>query len=169
MTEPMPITTDIPVHEDTARYDLWIKVILGAALAVTLIPLMLATPGNHEEYLWSLGTAVSVVLLFWSIMPRRFQIFEDRLRIVLGTPFAVNIRLSNISEAHLAPGGKALISSGIRFATSTNSVVEIVRKKGLNITISPQSGDTFVRELNHAIGAASLSSEMTPKPRCRSS
>ena len=150
----MPITTDIPVYEDTARYDLWIKLILGTVLAATLTPLVLTSPENNAGYLVSLGTAVFVILLFWSIMPRRFQIFEDRLRIVLGKPFAINIRLSNISEAHLASGAKALISRGMRLATSTSSVVEIVRKKGLNITISPQSGDAFVRKLNHAIESA---------------
>ena len=42
---------------------------------------------------------------------------------------------------------------GIKFATSTGSIVEIVRHKGLNITISPTDREMFVEQLNQALQA----------------
>lgn len=40
---------------------------------------------------------------------------------------------------------------GNRFATSTSNVVEIVRKKGLNLIISPRNDDMFLEQLNQAL------------------
>lgn len=85
-----------------------------------------------------------------AILPRRFQIFEDRLRILLGGPFAINIPFANIAEAKPASGRKATIYSGLRLATSSYHVVEIIRKKGLNLVISPAHDDMFLEQLNQA-------------------
>jgi len=83
-----------------------------------------------------------------AILPRRFQIFQDRVRIVLGGPFAIKFPLSDISEARSAPAGRAFVYWGIRFATSSQHVVEIVRKKGLSLVISPANADMFMKQLN---------------------
>jgi len=87
--------------------------------------------------------------LFKAILPSRFQIFEDRLRILLGFNLAINIPFSNIVDARSVSGSKVFAYSGIRFATSNHFVVEIVRKKGLNVVISPSKGDIFLEQLNH--------------------
>jgi hypothetical protein len=68
----------------------------------------------------------------------------------MGGPFAINISFSNIEEAKPACGRKAMIYSGLRLATSTQHVVEIVRKKGLNLVISPSNDDMFLEQLNQA-------------------
>ena len=97
------------------------------------------------------GITLFDALLFKTILPRRYQIFEDRLRILMGWPFAVNIFFSNIEEAKPAPGGRVFAYRGLRFATSTHYVIEIIRNKGLNLVISPSKGDIFLEELNKAI------------------
>jgi hypothetical protein len=89
-------------------------------------------------------------VLFKAVLPRRFQIFEDRLRILLGGPLAINIPLSNIAEAKTAAAGKTFIYNGIRLATSSRHVVEIVRKQGMNLVISPAHDDMFLDQLNQA-------------------
>ena len=89
-------------------------------------------------------------ILFWLILPKRFQILRDRLRIVLGGPLAINIPLSDISEVKSRTGIKAFIFGGIRFATSANHTVEIIRHKGLNMVISPANDDEFIKQLNQA-------------------
>ena len=75
---------------------------------------------------------------------------EDRLIILLGGPFAISIPFSNIKEVKPAMGSETFVYWGIRFMTSTNYVVGIVRKNGLDLVISPNHGDTFLIQLNQA-------------------
>ena len=143
------------VYEDTPRYDFWLKSILGGVLALTLILGVILLSEDIGAALAMFGVTLFDALLFKAILPRRYQIFQDRVRIVLGGPFALNIPLSNIRQARQASSSKAFAYWGFRFATSTHYVVEIVRKKGLSLVISPASGDMFLEQLNQALKAAS--------------
>ena len=138
------------VYEDTPIYDRSFKIILAGILGATFIVAIILIREELEAALIMFGLTVFDALLFKAILPQRFQIFEDRLVIVLGGPFAIRIPVSNISDAKSVSGSKALIYWGIRFATSTRNVVEIVRKKGLNIVISPTNEDMFLEQLNQA-------------------
>ncbi len=44
------------------------------------------------------GITLFDALLFKVILPRQYQIFEDRLRILMGGPFAINIFFSSIVQ-----------------------------------------------------------------------
>ena len=143
------------VYEDTPRYDLWLKLILGGVLTLTFILGIVIFPEDVECALAMFGITIFDAILFKAILPRRFQIFQDRLRIALGKPLAVNIPLTKSQEARLASGRKAFAYGGLRLATSSRYLVEIVRKKGLNLVISPSSGDAFLEQLNQALKAAS--------------
>ena len=143
------------VYEDTPRYDFWLKSILGGVLALTLILGVILLSEDIGAALVMFGVTLFDALLFKAILPRRYQIFQDRVRIVLGGPFALNIPLSNIRQARQASSSKAFAYWGLRFATSTHYVVEIVRKKGLSLVISPASGDMFLEQLNQSLKAAS--------------
>jgi len=142
--------TDTLIYEDTPKYDLWLKLILGGVLALTFILGVIFIYQDTEATIAMFGITLFDALLFKAILPRRFQIFEDRLKIHLGGPLAINIPFSNIWEAKPASGRKVFTYWGIRFATSTKSVVEIIRKRGLNIVISPSNGSLFVDRLNEA-------------------
>jgi len=139
------------IYEDTPKYDLWLKLILGGVLALTLILGVIFIYRDTEAAIAMFGITVFDALLFKAILPRRFQIFEDRLKILLGGPFSINILLSNIAEVKPASSRKVFAYWGIRFATSTSNVVEIVRKKGLNLIISPRNDDMFLEQLNQAL------------------
>jgi len=138
------------LYEDTPKYDFWLKLILGGVLALTFVLGVILIFDDIGVALAMFGVTLFDALLFKAILPRRFQIFEDRLRILLGGPFAINVPFSNIADAKLASGSKAFAYWGIRFATSTHHVVEIVRKKGLNLVISPSHDDMFLEQLNQA-------------------
>jgi hypothetical protein len=84
-------------------------------------------------------------------MPRRYQIFHDKLKIVLGFPFAIDIPFSTRKEVKHSSGIRVLIYFGVRFVTSTKYVVEVVRNKGLNYVISPKNGEIFFEQLKQAI------------------
>ncbi|MFC1995368.1 hypothetical protein ACFLVM_00610, partial [Chloroflexota bacterium] len=129
--------TNTLLYEDIPHYDFWMKLILGGIPTLTFILGIIFILEDTEVAMVMFGITLLDGLLFKAILPRRYQIFEDRLRILLGGPFAINIPFSNIAEAKSASGSKAMIYSGLRLATSTHHVVEIVRKKGLNLVISP--------------------------------
>jgi hypothetical protein len=141
--------TNILIYEDTPKYDLWLKLILGGVLALTFILGIIFIYQDTGAAVAMFGITLFDALLFKAILPRRYQIFEDRLRILMGGPFAIDISFSNIEEAKPASGRKAFAYGGLRLATSTHHVVEIVRKKGLNLVISP-SNEMFLEQLNQA-------------------
>jgi hypothetical protein len=89
-------------------------------------------------------------LLFYAVIPRHFQSFEDRLRIELGMPFAVNVSYNNIRKVRPASIEEAFVYWGMRFATSTKNLIEVVRKKGLNMVISPSDIKMFLEQLEQA-------------------
>ena len=144
-----------PVYEDRPLYDIWLKLILGGVLALTFILGVILIAENIGAALTMFGVTLFDALLFKAVLPQRFQVFEDRLKIVLGLTFAINIPFSNIVDARSASSIKAFAYWGIRFATSTRYVAEIVRKKGLNLVISPSEGDIFLEQLNQARKALS--------------
>ena len=139
------------VYEDRPQYDLWLKLIVGSTLTLTLV-MGIALLSVDLLATWVLlGVTVFDALLFSAIIPRRYQIYQDRLRIVLGKPFAVSISFAAIKEARSAAGSTTFMYWGIRFATSAKSVVEIVRSKGLNIVISPADRDAFLEQFARAL------------------
>ncbi len=143
------------LYEDTAEYDLWLKLLLGGILAFTFVMgFFLLTVDRTGAYIF-LGVTVFDALLFYAILPKRYQIWTDRVRIALGRPLAVNIPLATIQEARPAPGSKAFAYWGVRFATSLKNVVEIVRHRGLNFVISPSNRDLFLERLAEALKAQS--------------
>ena len=139
------------LYEDTAAYDLWLKLLLGGILAFTLVMgFFLLSVDRAGAYIF-LGVTVFDALLFYAILPQRYQIWTDRVRIVLGRPLAVNIPMATIREARSAIGSKAFVYWGVRFATSSKNVVEIVRHRGLNFVISPSNRDLFLERLAEAL------------------
>ena len=139
------------IHEDKPRYDAWLKVTLGVILALTLIPGIVLLAVDTIGAWMMLGATAIDALLFWAILPRRFQIYDDRLRIVLGRPLALNIPFADIKEVRLAPRSQAFIYWGLRLATSSTGVVEVVRRKGLSVVISPLDPDIFLEQLNRVL------------------
>ena len=145
------------VYEDTPRYDFWLKLILGGILALTFILGVILLFEDIVGAWVMFGVTLFDALLFKAILPQRFQIFRGRLKIVLGGPFALDIPFSNIREVREASASKAFVYWGLRFATSSSGVVEIVRRKGLSLVISPANAGMFVEQLHQALDAASNS------------
>lgn len=142
---------DTLIFEDTPRYDAWLKFVLGGILALLFLSGVILAFEDIEASLVMFGATLFDAFLFKMVLPQRFQIFEDRLRIVLGGPFRINVPFSNIREMKRASAAKTFAYWGIRFATSSRYVVEIVRKRGLNIVISPAAGDIFLEQMNQAM------------------
>ena len=141
------------IHEEKAEYDSWIRLIFIIPLGLFVASVIFAGRQDFEPSLVLLGEAVLFVLILYFVFPRRYQLYQDRLRIVLGAPLAINIRLSTIKQARHSSGSRAFFYPGVRFATSSRSVVEIVRRRGINYVISPKNSDSFLAQLNQAISS----------------
>jgi hypothetical protein len=139
------------LHEEPAEYDNWIRLLFLIPVGVVVGAIFLAYSQEYEGFLVLLGDSAFLTLLFYFIMPRKYQIYQDKLRIVLGKPFGINIPLSTIKEVKHTSGAKAFVYTGVRFATSSRNALEIVRNKGLNYIISPRNGDMFIERLGEAI------------------
>ena len=69
-------------YEDEAIYDLWLKLVLGIVLAVTFVGGLLLIREDLGATLAMLRITLFDALLFKVILPRRYQIFEDKVRML---------------------------------------------------------------------------------------
>ena len=139
------------IYEDVPRYDSWLKPMVSGFITIFLLLGLVFLYFNTELAITMFALTVFFGLLFTAIIPRRFQIYEDRLRIQLGGPFAFNIPLKNIEEARHGSSGDVFFYWGIKFGTSTSNVIEIVRNKGMNVIITPTHFNEFLNQLNRAV------------------
>lgn len=133
------------LYEDTPQMDMWLKIMLGGVLLFQ----------DKGDAFGMFGIAVFYALLFKIIMPQRYQIYSDKIKIVFSGPIAWNIPFSTIKEVRSASGAKAFAYSGVRFATSSKNVVEIRRSRGCNVVISPSNKGIFLEQASRAMKSAS--------------
>jgi len=145
----MNYSKSLLLYQDEPAYGLLLKLI------IIVVPVILLVT---SIYMWSAGESAGglalaaeafiIILIFWIVFPRQYQVYEDHLRIVLGGPFSVKIGFDKIKTIEVTSG----LSFGVNFATRvTNSHVEIVKKKGLSIAITPRANDSFVENANRAL------------------
>jgi hypothetical protein len=153
------------LYQDEPAYGLLLKLIVAIIPAVFLAA---------SIYVWSLGDtsgglallleAFIIGLILWVVFPRKYQVYEDHVRIVLGGPFSVKVGFENIKTIRVT----SRLSFSVNFVTRiTKSYVEIAKKKGLSIAITPTANDTFVENANRALRQwvkTSGSVELTKKP-----
>ena len=95
-----------------------------------------------------LAEAFFVSVMFWAVFPRRYQVYEDHLRVVLGGPFLVKIRFDQITKIEVT----SRMALTVNFATRiTKTYVRIVKKNGLSIAITPKSNELFVDNASQAL------------------
>lgn len=93
------------------------------------------------------GLAIS--LTSW---PSKYQVFNDRIRIVLGYLWHFDVPFSNIENAPVATS-KDLWGLNLNFINSYSSddILQIIRKHGAKIHITPRDRDLFLEHLNKAL------------------
>ena len=88
-----------------------------------------------------------ILLIFYFVFPREYQVYDDHLRILLGGPFSVKVRFQTIKAIRTTHTS----SLSINFVTRvTGSYVEIEKKRGLSIAITPKDSDSFVENAKRA-------------------
>lgn len=152
---PSPTDNIYPIHEERAAYAPGLKWVFALTLAATIVPAILLFSSEPVASWVLLGATVFDAVLLYAILPRRYQILADRVRIVLGAPFAITIGLATIRMVRVATVMESLIFWGIGFVTSPGSAVHISRHQGLDLMISPTNREAFVEQLNQALAASS--------------
>ena len=139
------------LYEDKFEYDTWLKLLLGSVVVLLVVLVAIAAANDSGQAIAVFIAPVFVITLMYFILPRRIQIHSDRLKIILGGPLALTIPLTDIQEVKLRSGILAFIFVGMRFATSAEHTVEIIRNRGLNVVVSPSNTGEFVERLNQAL------------------
>jgi hypothetical protein len=144
------------LYEDTPKTDIWLRLILRGIPAILLVAGVVLLFQDTEGAFVMFGVAVFDAALFRLVMPRKYQVYSDKVRIVLGGPFAWDIAFSTIKEIRSTSGASAFAYNGVRFATSSRGVVEIRRIRGFNAVISPSNKDVFLEHVRGAMKSAGL-------------
>ena len=139
------------LYEDEPRIDIWLKVIMIGIPAMFLVLGLVLLFQDTASAFGMFGVTIFYAVLFRLIMPQKYQVYSDKVRIVLGGPFAWDIPFSTIKEALPASRASAFAYNGVRFATSSRGVVEIRRSKGCNVVISPSNKDVFLEQVRAAM------------------
>ena len=145
------------LYENTPKTDIWLKLMLAGIPAIFLVIGIVLLFQDTASAFGMFGVTVFYAVFFRLVMPQKYQVYNDKVRIVLGGPFAWNIRFSTIKEVRTAPRASAFFYNGVRFASSSSSVVEIQRSKGCNVVISPSDKDVFMEQVHMAMKNASRS------------
>ncbi len=124
------------------------KAIMALPLFFVLIGAFNLT-SEPEASIGMFATAALMAAIYWAVFPQKYRILESKVKIVLGGPFSFNIPLDNIETAR-APKGATI---GINFVTSFSSknAVQIVRRKRLNVNITPSNRELFLENLDKAL------------------
>ena len=92
------------LYEDTPHYAGWLKLVFLGALGATLLAGVFLLSVDRLGALTMFAVTLFDGFIFSSVFPRRYQIFSDRLRIVLGSPFAYSMPFSKIKGVRLLSG-----------------------------------------------------------------
>jgi len=137
------------IYEDSPHYDVWLKGIMMLPVFFIVMGLYYLFTAQVESAIGLFATAVFMGALYWAIFPRKYQVLDSRLRIVLGGPFSFNISFNTLETAGKPEG----VSLGLNFATTfiSEHIVEIKRKKGMTVNITPDDRELFLENLNKAV------------------
>ncbi len=140
---------DSIIYEDTPRYDVWLKAIMVLPVFFVIMGVYYLITAEVEAAIGMFALTLLMAAVYWAIFPRKYLILESKIRIVLGGPFSFNIPFDNLETAR-APEG---VSLGINFATTflSKHAVEIIRKTGLKVNITPNNRELFLENLKKAL------------------
>ena len=135
-------------YEDKPNPGKLLIAVLGLPVAIFLVIAIVLLPDDPETGLALAGTAVLIAIIFWIAIPRKYVIYEDRVKIVLGGPLSVGIPFKNIRTARIPKG---MFTTGVNWVTSFKNELQIVTRRGWNINITPADRDLFLEHLNKAL------------------
>ncbi len=94
-------------------------------------------------------TFIGVYILFFAVVPKKLQIFKDRIVVVCGF-FKINMYAKDIEKIEILPPQSAYASmKGARFATANGQDCLLVKRfKKSSIIIQPNDTEKFIKVIN---------------------
>ncbi|MFC1872841.1 PH domain-containing protein [Chloroflexota bacterium] len=134
------------LYQDNPAFGIIIKLIFVMVPGVLLLgSIFYFSTGENTDATVLFFEAVLTGLIFRSVFPRSYQVYEDHLCIVLGWPFSFNIGFSEIKS--IAITNKTTLS--INFITKfAMNYVEIAKHRGFSVAITPRNYKDFVKYAN---------------------
>lgn len=153
----------ILLYQEQVTYGLLLKLIVMILPAtLVIISFYLWSSGEITGGLALLVEAVFISLIFLAIFPRKYQIYENHLRIVLGGPFSVKIGFDRITKIEVTSKTALTVNLVTRIA---KTYVIIERKGNIGIAITPKSYEDFVENTNRALSEWIRTQRATPQQR----
>jgi hypothetical protein len=140
---------DSIVYEDNPHYDVWLKGIMMLPAFFLIIGIYYLVTAQVGSAIGLFATGVLMGAIYWAVFPRKYQILDSKIRIVLGGQFSFKVPFDNLETAGKPEG----VSLGLNFATTflSQHAVEIKRKKGMKVNITPNDRDLFLENLSKAV------------------
>ncbi len=140
---------DAVIYEDSPYYDVWIKSLIVLPIFFVLIGVYYVYIKDVPSAVGLFGTGLLMGLIYWLVFPRKYQVMDRKLKIMLGGPFSFNIPFDTLETVGKPEG----FNVGLNFATTfiSEHAVEIKRKKGMTVNITPGNRDLFLENLNKAV------------------
>lgn len=146
--ERLNYSTSLLLYQDKPGYGLLLKLILIVPAVFLAGSLYSWLSDDISGSLALLPSAFIMGLIFWLVFPREYRVYEDHLSIVLGGHFSVKAGFQNIKEIRITSRTGLTINFVTRI---TGSYVEISKKRGWSIAITPADSDAFVDNANRAL------------------
>jgi len=140
---------DSIIYEDTPRYDVYLKAIMVLPVFFIAFGIYYLIIAEVEAATTMFAATLLIAAIYWAIFPRKYITLDSKFKIVLGGPFSFNIPFSNLETAREPEGA----TFGINFATcfSNERTVQIIRKKGWYVNITPSDRALFLENLNKTL------------------
>ena len=135
---------------------------LNVALGLVTVGLLVAAvivlavwPEGAAVLLFTIVTTIASLALVWLILPSRYEIWPDRVRLIFPM-WGWDLPFDTIDTAQHGKRWEAYAYTGVRFATSPGQSI-VVRRRGSNLfkrphaVISPADRAVFLRELDKAV------------------
>jgi hypothetical protein len=135
------------LNEHKPKYDAWFKALLAIPVCMPLVMAVVLYASGSKEIWETFIVFIFILALIWFIMPRKFLVMSDRLRLIMGASLGTNILYSNIKEIRKP----ATWDLGVNYITSMKTPLEIVLKKGMNVSIAPEDRQLFLDDINRAM------------------
>jgi hypothetical protein len=138
----------------------WFNLIFLALLAIDAV-LVAALLLLYEVVAAAVAGAglLATYALFWLILPRRYELWPDRLRLAFAA-WRWDIPYDSIEMVREGRWYEAYGFMGVRFATAPGQTVVVLRRNSNlfrrpDLVISPEGRDEFLRQIGPAISLSS--------------
>jgi len=139
------------IYEERLKLGLVLKLVLIFTLGMLICLTAWSFYISEVVSAWILLIVlVFTAILFFVVIPRKYQIFDDKLKVVCGL-LRINIPFEDIKVIETRPPSNIYGSlESLRFGTGTGEKsIMIKRKHGMNILIQPMDTEKFMEVLNN--------------------